>query len=211
MRRRFAIDADEADALVASAQRAFRRRRPAFLAPQPDRWYLRLDAAPAHARPRRSPRRAAQSIDPLLPRGPDARAWHARLNEAADAAARATRSTTRAKARGAPPVNSVWLWGGGTLPAAAPRRSIARVRASDPVALGLAQALGRRDATRRGDARAWLADAPATASTAILLDALRVPAAYGDAYEWRDARSQRSNATGSRRCSTRCAPAASAC
>jgi hypothetical protein len=91
---------------------------------------------------------------------------------------------TRREARGAPVVNSVWLWGAGPLPEAAalqdatPWRSVS---ASDPAALGLAKLAGLRHRAPGEGAEAWLERAPEDGRHVVLLDALRAGAALGDA------------------------------
>ena len=180
----FTLAADEADALVAALNGHFAADGLEFRAPRPDRWYLRLAAAPditttplAQAR--------ARSVDPLLPRGADARAWHARLNEI-QMVLHAHPVNEAREARGAPPANSVWVWGAGRI-AGALARPFARMRGAEPVALGLAKASGAAVLPPVDDARAWLGTAGRDGIEAIVLDALRVPAAYGDAPVWREA------------------------
>ncbi len=56
-----------------------------------------------------------RSINSHLPRGDDALAWHRVMNEA-QMIMHAHPVTAAREARGAPPANSIWLWGGGTLP-----------------------------------------------------------------------------------------------
>jgi hypothetical protein len=183
----FGLDAAEAAALTATLGAHFAADGLAFYAPAPGRWYLRLPQAPAMTTTPLAAVRA-QSIDPLLPRGADARAWHARLNEVQmllhDHPVNAAR-----EARGEPAVNSVWLWGGGRADGPPLRRPFARVRADDPLALGLARASGAAAAALPADGAAWLdqtsADGIETGIEAIVLDQLRAPAAYGEADAWR--------------------------
>jgi hypothetical protein len=179
----FDIDAAEADALVAALNAHFAPDGLTFLAARPDRWYVRLENVPAMTA---TPLAAARgrSIDPLLPRGADGRTWHARLNEVQMVLHTHPVNEAR-ESRGAPPVNSVWPWGSGRLPDSAPRRPFARVRTADPLATGLAMASGAATYAPAPNARAWLAEAPSEGVEAIIIDALRVPAAWGDAYEWR--------------------------
>lgn len=86
------------------------------LAMHPSRWYLRVPADPAitttplsHARGR--------AIESLLPHGPGAPGWHKLLNEAQMLLFDHPVNQAREK-RHAKPINSLWLWGGGTLPPA---------------------------------------------------------------------------------------------
>jgi hypothetical protein len=178
----FDITADEAAALVGALDAHFAPDGFSFRAVRPDRWYLALDSLPAMTTTPLATARA-QSVDPLLPRGADARAWHARLNEV-QMVLHAHPVNEAREARGAPPINSVWIWGAGRA-GETPRRAYARVRATDPLALGLAKASGGAAHALPPNAEAWLQDAPRDGIEAIVLDSLRVPAAYGDAQTWR--------------------------
>jgi hypothetical protein len=143
----------DADALCAALDSHFAADGLRFLAPAPQRWYLRL---PRPAGLATTPAREVlgRSVDTLLPRGADALAWHRRLNEMQmllhDHPVNAAR-----EARGEPPVNSVWLWGGGVLPRCAPRREVA-VWSDAALARGLALCAGARWASLPSDATALL-------------------------------------------------------
>jgi hypothetical protein len=179
----FPIDATEADALVAALNAHFAPDGVSFRAARPERWYLRLDEVPAiETTPLAAAR--AQSVDPLLPRGAGARAWHARLNEVQMVLHTHPVNEAR-EARGAPAINSVWTWGAGRLAAAALPRPFGRVRADDPLVRGLAHASGAATFPAPANAAAWLGETGIDGIEAIVLDALRVPAAYGDGDEWR--------------------------
>ena len=86
---------------------------------------------------------------------------------------------TAREARGAPVVNSLWLWGAGKLPAAAtgPWQSVS---AEDPVALGLARLAGMRHRSPGTGAEEWLAHAPEEGRHLVLLEDLRGARALGD-------------------------------
>ena len=87
--------------------------------------------------------------------------------------------------RGEMPVNAVWLWGGGRLTPAAVR-PFRRVRTHEPLAAGLALGSGAAVLPLPDDAEKWLRAAGAEGSELIVLDALRAPAAYGDAAAWNE-------------------------
>lgn len=84
-------------------------------APAPGRWYLRLPSGTPV--PAFTPPEDALGSDLLdhLGEGPEARRWLALLNEAQIVLHTHPRNQARA-ARGLPPVNSLWFWGGGRLP-----------------------------------------------------------------------------------------------
>jgi hypothetical protein len=118
---------------------------------------------------------AGRDIDAELP---DKR-FHALLNEIQMALYQHAVNTAR-EARGAPVVNSVWLWGAGPLPAAA-RSPWQSLSAEDPAALGLARLAGMRHRAPGPGAGAWLERAPEDGRHLVVLDALRGAAALGDA------------------------------
>lgn len=92
-----------------------------------------------------------ENINDHLPRGGDAMAWHRILNELQMLLFDCEVNRDR-EAAGQPPVNSLWFWGGGRLPAA-PAHSWRRLVTNDPVAYGL----GRR----AGIETRWVDGAPA--------------------------------------------------
>lgn len=96
-----------------------------------------------------------ENIDDHLPRGDDAMKWHGILNELQMLLFDAEVNRAR-EAAGRPPVNSLWLWGGGRLPALEDppwRPPWRQVVTNNPVACGLGRAAGL-------DTR-WLEDTPA--------------------------------------------------
>lgn len=169
---------DEADDLAQTIADHFG----AGLSPQPlhpQRWYLRYPEVPQLTT---TPLSLAVGcdIDPLLPQGPDAMRFRAELNELQMLLHEHPVNQAR-EARGALPVNSLWLWGGGHLP----------VACATPVPLyadnAEAQALGNFC-----NARIYaLPTHPDTQLLAgdgvIVLDALTDAGQVGDAYGWREA------------------------
>jgi len=89
------------------------------------------------------------------------------------------------EARGALPVNSLWLWGAGRAPQvhARPWHSVS---AADPVVLGLARAAGIRHRALAGDGADWLARTPQEGRHLLVLDGLRAPLALSDEESYRD-------------------------
>ena len=137
-----------------------------------DVWVLCTDGeAELHSKP--PIELAGQNVDPNLPE----KRWHALLNEMQMAMYQHPVNTER-EAHGEPAVNSVWLWGGGRLPAPT-RSSWQSVSGEDPVALGLARLAGVPSGPTTG-AREWLAQAPEDGRHLVVLDALRAPRALGD-------------------------------
>lgn len=107
------LSADEAEGLCASLNAHFSGDGLRFFAPHPQRWYAQLDSDPAIQTHLLS-QAAGRDIRTLLPQGEKALRWHAVLNEIQmlfhDHAVNQAR-----EARGEPPINSVWLWGGGKM------------------------------------------------------------------------------------------------
>jgi hypothetical protein len=90
------------------------------------------------------------------------------------------------EARGEPTVNSVWLWGGGRVPAVSSSRWHS-VSADDPIVLGLGRAAATRHRALPASASAWLERAPEDGRHLVVLDALRVPLALSETGEYENA------------------------
>ena len=88
---------------------------------------------------------------------------------------------------GQPAINSIWLWGGGTLPSAIEQRFSA-VFSDDPLAIGLARAAGIAAHGRPASLSATLA--PAGANPLVVLDQLLPAAVHEDGEDWRSALAQ---------------------
>ncbi|GIK24423.1 MAG: hypothetical protein BroJett006_06690 [Betaproteobacteria bacterium] len=110
-----------------------------FLAPHPQRWYLRTKRTPRIVT--HSPAAVAgRTLEPFLPRGEDARDWRRLINEAQVLLHNHPVNTAR-EAAGRPTANSLWPWGAGALPGAA-RAPAPHVQADHPQARGLAKLAG---------------------------------------------------------------------
>jgi hypothetical protein len=168
----------EADALAETVGRHFGTDF-SPLAVQPQRWYLRL---PEAARLTTTPLSVAvgRDIDPLLPQGPDAMRFRSRLNELQMLLHEHPVNQAR-EARGELPVNSLWLWGGGQLPAS-PGIPLP-VYASNAEARALAAFCGARVHALPAHLDAQLLKIDGV----ILLDGLTRSGQVGDAYGWREA------------------------
>ena len=114
------LSREDADALLPSLRTLFGDAGVLIDAPAPSRWYLRM---PAGARPPAFPgpdeALGTDLFDALVGTDPAAdaglRRWRALLNEAQVVLHNHPWNARRAAA-GKPPVNSLWFWGGGTLP-----------------------------------------------------------------------------------------------
>ncbi len=169
---------DEADALARTIGDHFG----AALNPQPlhpQRWYLRYAEAPQLTT---TPLSLAVGcdIDPLLPQGPDAMRFRAELNELQMLLHEHPVNLAR-EARGALPVNSLWLWGGGHLPVACTTPVSLYADNSEVLALGHFCNARVHALPAHPDTQAFAADG------IMLLDALTRAGQVGDAYGWREA------------------------
>lgn len=180
----FRISPDEAGALAQALNRHFRDDALEFQPLRPDRWYLRLPAAPAMTT-RSLHEAAGRSVDGCLPAGPDALRWHRLLNEVQMALHGHPVNESREE-RGEVPVNSVWFWGGGALPEAL-SSPLSGVWSDEPLAAGLARLAGITARPLPGSAETWLGEAAAADGEVLLvLEGLRAPARLGDAFGWRE-------------------------
>ena len=139
MRAGLGLSQDEAARLVAELNESLAQDGWLLKAPRPERWYLKPPAAAAITT---TPLAAAngRNVQPLLPQGPDRKAWHTRLNEIQILLYTSPVNAAR-EARGLLPANSVWFWGGGRLPQPG-AEEWARVSSDDPLCLGLARLAG---------------------------------------------------------------------
>ena len=174
---RFSITAEEAREFVAALNSHFAAEGMLFVAPSPQRWYLRLAGAPRmSAVP--TAEMAGRSIEPFLPAGKDGARWRRFFNEAQ----MVLHGHPRNDARGALPVNSVWFWGAGRT---RPLASIHDLVWSDhPLPAGLAIASG---ADMRPLPDAGASQLQETNFNNPLIVVASLPAtAYGDLADWRD-------------------------
>lgn len=106
-----ACEREEAAALCAALNRHFGQDGLTFFAPHPQRWYVRAEAA---AEVSTTPLRSAswRDVKAYQPQGKDALRWRSLSNEIQMLLH--THAVNRQREeRGAPTINSVWLWGEG--------------------------------------------------------------------------------------------------
>jgi hypothetical protein len=135
------LDAGEASALAESLDRHFRADAIELLAPETNRWYLRATDAQAFDQDlQTTPLEFAcgQVTEQTLPRGAAGARWRTRLTEAQMIMHDHPVNQAR-EARGAAPVNGIWVWGGGQRTPLPSRRS-ERWYADDALTRGLARA-----------------------------------------------------------------------
>ena len=145
----------------------------------PKRWYVRATRPPQLVT---TPLSVATgcAIDPLLPQGADAMQYRARLNELQMLLHEHPVNLAR-EARGELPVNSLWLWGGGSKPAVPATRLPFYARDDE------ARALGRFCNTPVHPLPPRLEKSLLEAEGLVLLDGLTQAGQCGDPYGWREA------------------------
>jgi hypothetical protein len=179
----FGISQQEAERFTDSLNQHFEADGLFFYPLRPDRWYLRTHAAPA-LQTTPLAEAAGKSVDALLPRGADSLAWRNRLNEAQMLLHAHPANAAREEA-GQMPVNSVWVWGGGSIQETVSSH-FTSVWATDAFAAGLARAAHVLAPGLPADTGVLLAAAPGEGVSLVLLDQLRAAAQYADGYGWRE-------------------------
>ena len=173
----FVLSQQEADALAASIGQHFGDDL-RVLPLHPTHWYLQVALAPDL---RTTPLSvvSGRDIQPLQPQGEDARRLRGVLNELQMLLFEHPVNQAR-EARGELPVNSVWLWGGGTAPAVPAQKTA--IFAQDATARALGAFCGSAVHLLPPQLEAGLLK---TAGI-VVLDALTPAGQCGDAYGWRE-------------------------
>jgi hypothetical protein len=174
-----ALTREECDAALAELNRFFVADGLEFVAPVPERWYVRV---PAGEVPRTVPIEAVVGRNPfgMLPEGEGRLRWPSLFSEAQMLLAGLAFNRER-EAAGRPALNGLWFWGGGRYPAALPR-PFAGVAADASLARALALASGCAvQSLPEG-----LAQLPASrsAGTLAVVDRLTRPLQQGDRDAW---------------------------
>lgn len=105
------LSREEAQQFCACLNDHFSRDGLQFIAPHPQRWYLRLESSP-DVQTRSLTQVAGQDMHEYLPVGNDALYWHGLLNEVQMLLYGHPLNTAR-EAEGHATVGGVWFWGGG--------------------------------------------------------------------------------------------------
>ncbi len=150
-----------------------------LLAPHPSRWYVPVDANVATHPPSMVFGPASRNA---LPTGEDGQAWRAALTEA-QMVLHASAVNERRESRGALPINSLWLWGGGSAPFVR-SGTFAKVLSDDPIAQGLGRLAGAHiESVPSGFSDTLLADA---GSTLVTFEQLHGASQRAEVERWRD-------------------------
>jgi hypothetical protein len=145
---------------------------------RPDRWYLRVAKTP-QLRTTPVSQVTGKHIDPHLPQGPDAMAWHRFYNEVQMLFFSLAVNDAREQ-RGELPVNGLWCWGGGVLPVI-PRVTAGKLWTNDSNLRAMALLASMPNDALPDDA------ANMDEHAIVILDQLTGAAQYGDYYGWREA------------------------
>jgi hypothetical protein len=175
------ISAAEADALAASLNKHFAIDGIQLDAAHPSRWYLsHPETADVIA-----PTLSAVAGRPL-PRAQTSGRWHRWLTECQMLLHDHPVNIAREQ-RGAPPVNSLFLWGGGSRPTVTGRH-FTHVWTTNPLAIALAVQSNAEYASMPGTAAAWLAAqngaTSATARHLVTLEHVHHAARYEGPDSW---------------------------
>jgi hypothetical protein len=173
--------AAETRGLMAALNQHFAADNIFFCAPTPARWYLRCEHVPQLVTTPLA-RALNRSIKHHLPQGADALAWHRVMNEAQMILHNHPVTAAR-EARGAASANSIWLWGGGILPAITQPHYTATC-GGDHLTHAFAIAAGIAHHDLPADGAAWLAGAT-TGHHLLELDAPGDALRAGDVTSWR--------------------------
>lgn len=131
---------EEAEALVAPLRPLFGDFSAPISVPHAQRWYVPV-AEPRALPPMHAPESVlGGDLLAFLPEGNEGRRWRQLLNEAQTVLHQHSLNAERIAA-GKPPVNSLWFWGGGTLPDTV-QASATAVLSVDPVVQSLAAMAG---------------------------------------------------------------------
>ncbi len=179
--RAFGITRDEANQLTQALNSHFNNAGLVFQAFHPERWYLCLEKSP-QLQTRALADVAGKNIDEYLPIGADSVYWNGVCNEIQMVLHNHPVNEAR-EAAGNPPVNSVWLWGGGRRPNIAVK-PFAHVWTDECLAKSVALASGAGISSLPQNAQAWLAQHLAPGVHLVVLDSLRGAAQYRDMDRW---------------------------
>jgi hypothetical protein len=133
------IAEEETHELTEALNRQFEAEGFVFHAPHPRRWYLKMPQAPK-IRTVTLKQAIGCDVNRLLPEGEERLRWHRIFNEVQMLLHAHPVNSTR-EDRGVAVVNSLWFWGGGTLPAVV-STTFDATQGDDPLVVGLARLAG---------------------------------------------------------------------
>jgi len=168
------LSAEDARTLAAVLGRHFGESGLELVAPRPSRWYVGCERSP-HITTVAPAAALGRLEERHLPSGEDRGEWRRRLTEAQMLLHDHPVNEAR-EARGEPPINGVWIWGGGRLPATPIASPYDRVASDDALATGLARAAGVPAQPLPDQAEPLLRDFRTARRALAILGGARVPA-----------------------------------
>lgn len=183
-----ALRVEEARQLADAVAAAFAEQGWHLEVGHPHRWYLRPGAdadGPPQLQTTALTEVLGRDMYAALPRGEAARCWRQYLNDVQMVLHACALNTVREEA-GRLPVNSLWFWGGGTLPPTVPAR-FDTVLADHPLARGLARHTGTQERALPDDVDALLGVCDAHGTYLLMLDSLHAAVLSADTDAWLEA------------------------
>jgi hypothetical protein len=178
----------EADALCVTLNQHFQHDGLQFIAPAPDRWYVKLDSQPALTTATLD-LACGSNIDALMPSGAESALWRQRMNEVQMLLFEHPVNTAR-EARRELPINSVWFWGGGFMPHNI-RSEFTQIISDEIFARGIALAAQTDIHPLPADRLDFpLDDKNHNNKKLIIINKLHNSMLYGDLAKWRKAHEQ---------------------
>jgi hypothetical protein len=176
----FSLRSEESSALVKAFNDFYSGRGWQLKAPHPERWYLALPRAPEMTTCAPGTI-GGEDINDFLPAGADSSDWHIIMNEVQMLFHDHPVNSAREQ-RGDLSVNSIWPWGGGTLPGK-PETPLTQVLTDQPLPAGLALLAGisRRELPAEGRQLPALLK---EGLNLVVVDHLEKSARYGDTEAW---------------------------
>lgn len=175
------LDTRDALALAAEVKPLLESPGHQLEVPCAERWYLRLARLP-QLRTTELEQVAGRDIGAALPSGPEAALWGRLLNEVQMALHQSAVNEDRER-RGLAPINGLWFWGAGAVPAPDPNRWTA-IYGEDLFLRGLAELGGSASLAPPSGAVECLADADGNARVLAVLQSCRHAAAYQEVEAW---------------------------
>lgn len=172
-----AVRPDEAEQLASEFNALFGEDDLTLHTPTSNRWYLRVPQVPDFSAGAVE-EVVGQDVDPHLPRGEGALAWHRLLNEV-QMLFHASAVNQARQQRGDMPVNSLWFWGGGALPDAPAVPPWSGVWSNDAVSRALARYCRTVNQGLPPTAEEWL-DCVGEGRHLVMVDGVRDSLRRGD-------------------------------
>ena len=178
----FKISVKESNQLADIVNQHFAKDELIFLPLSPDRWYARIEKAP-NIQLHTLSQIAGTNINNFLPSGEDKAIWHSRFNEIQMLLHEHPINQAR-QDRGELAINSLWFWGGGSMPQSA-TSAYTQIWSNDMLPRALALLSGTQHTNLPANAEIWQETAK-DGNHLIVLDTLWRKTQYNNVYGWRE-------------------------